>query len=263
MRSKPHDDTRGFRGPSQATRMVDCIERRKCILRGFNWLAVFWLSPPWGLRRSLARKPHAQREAVMKLPPPTWQGTVSVEQAIKQRRTTRSFASRALTLDQLSQLLGAASGITETNGFKRAAPSAGALYPMDLYVVAGQGGIPPIEAGVYRYQPAEHQLTGVASGDLRATAARASLSQMWMAEAPITLVITAAYTRVTIKYGKRGVRYALVEAGHIGQNIYLQAEAMGLAAGIVGAFHDAALISALQLPADHEPILLMPAGYPR
>ena len=89
----------------------------------------------------------------MKLPQPKTEGTVSVEQAIKQRRTVRAFVPQALDLNQLSQLLWAAHGITESNGFKRAAPSAGALYPMDVYVVVGQNSVVQIEAGVYHYEP--------------------------------------------------------------------------------------------------------------
>lgn len=198
----------------------------------------------------------------MKLPLPTWQGSVPVEQAIRQRRTIRSFTSRALNVNQLSQLLWSASGITEENGYKRAAPSAGALYPMDVYVVVGRSSVPPIEAGIYHYEPGEHQLSEVLQGDVRSSVAKACLSQMWMAKAPITMVITAEYRRVTVKYGKRGIKYALIEAGHMGQNIFLQAQALGLEAGIVGAFHDAELIDAIAIPAAHEPILLMPVGYP-
>ena len=197
----------------------------------------------------------------MKLPLPKWQSKVSVEQAIKQRRTTRSFTSRSLDLNQLSQLLWSANGITEGNGYKRAAPSAGALYPMDVYVVVGQNRVPPIDAGVYRYEPGENQLSEVLKGDMRSSVARASLSQMWMADAPLTMVITAEYRRATVKYGKRGIQYALIEAGHIGQNIFLQAQSLGLEAGIVGAFNDAALIDAIGIPSAHEPILLMPVGH--
>jgi SagB-type dehydrogenase family enzyme len=227
----------------------------------FNWFAVFWLTPPWARGWTFAKKNHAYQEAVMRLPLPAWQGTVSVEQAIKQRRTTRSFNSRSLNLNQLSQLLWSASGITEESGYKRAAPSAGALYPLEVYVVLGKDSVPPIEAGVYRYDPGEHQLSEVSQGDLRSLVAKASLSQTWMANAPLTMVITAEYNRTTIKYGKRGIRYAMIEAGHIGQNIFLQAQALGLDAGIVGAFHDAKLIDALNIPSAHEPLLLMPVGY--
>jgi SagB-type dehydrogenase family enzyme len=241
--------------------MVYCKERRKYLIGWLKRIVLIGLTPPWSRGWAFAQKKHPREEAVMKLPMPTWHGTVSVEQAIKQRRTVRSFASRALTVDQLAQLLGSAGGITETKGYKRAAPSAGALYPMDLYVVVGQNCLPPIEAGVYRYEPGQHQLSEVLKDDLRSSIAMAALSQMWMADAPLIMVITAAYRRATVKYGQRGTRYALIEAGHIGQNIFLQAQALGLEAGIVGAFHDAELIDAMHIPSAHEPILLMPVGY--
>ncbi|MCP4748247.1 MAG: SagB/ThcOx family dehydrogenase [Desulfobacteraceae bacterium] len=197
----------------------------------------------------------------MKLPPPEYEGTVSVEAAIKQRRTVRAFDSRALNLNQLSQLLWAASGVTQDGGFKRAAPSAGALYPMDVYVVAGQTGVEQIEAGIYHYQVGGHLLSPVSQGDMRQSVARASLSQMWMAGSPIIIVISAEYGRVTVKYGKRGIRYAMIEAGHIGQNIFLQAQTLGLEAAIVGAYDDKKLIDVMNIPSAHEPLLLMPVGY--
>ena len=241
--------------------MVFNKERRSIVIRLFNWLAVFWLTSPWAMGWAFAKRKMEYQEVVMKLPPPTWEGTVSVERAIKQRRTTRAFISRALNLSQLSQLLWAASGVTENIAFKRAAPSAGALYPMDVYVVVGQGSVTRIEAGVYHYEPREHRLSPVAQGDMRSLVAKASLSQMWMANAPLTIVITVEYNRATVKYGKRGIRYAMIEAGHIGQNIFLQAQALGLDAGIVGAFHDGKLIDVMNIPSAHEPLLLMPVGY--
>ena len=169
--------------------------------------------------------------------------------------------SQALDLNQLSQLLWAAHGITENKGFKRAAPSAGALYPMDVYVVVGQNSVAQIEAGVYHYEPIGHFLSLIAKSDLRDVVARASLSQMWMAKAPLSLIITGEYKRVTVKYGERGVRYAMIEAGHMGQNLFLQAEALGFKAGIVGAFHDKELIEVMNIPPSHQPLLIMPIGY--
>lgn len=197
----------------------------------------------------------------MKLPPVKPDGTVAVEQAIKQRRTVRFFAPRMLSSEQLSALLWSAQGVTEEGGYKRAAPSAGALYPMDIYAVLGNPGAEEMKAGVYHYQAQNHGLTRIASQDLREDAARAALSQMWIAQAPAAFVITAEYERVTSKYGKRGVRYAMIEAGHIGQNLFLQAEALGLKAGIVGAFHDRKLVDVLKIPHSHEPLLIMPVGY--
>jgi len=197
----------------------------------------------------------------MKLPPEKIERTVSVEQAISQRRTVRTFISEPLELHQFSQLLWAAQGITEKRGFKRSAPSAGALYPMDVYVVAGKDSVAQIEAGVYHYEPQGHMVSLVTGGDLREALSRASLSQMWMAKAPVDIVITAEYSRATIKYGKRSVRYAMIEAGHIGQNIFLQAEALGLKAGIVGAFHDKEIIRVMNISSSHEPLLIIPIGY--
>jgi SagB-type dehydrogenase family enzyme len=161
----------------------------------------------------------------------------------------------------LSQLLYAAQGITEDGGFKRAAPSAGALYPLDLYAVVGDAGVAGLEAGVYHYTPSGHGIERVFSGDRRADLAKAALHQMWMETAPLNLVITAAYARICIKYGDRGIRYAMIEAGHAGQNIFLQAEAMGLKAGIVGAFDEDRVIQALHTPPKHAPLLIMPTGY--
>jgi len=199
----------------------------------------------------------------MQLPDPTTDGDVSLEMTIHQRRTVRSFHSKALTLTQLSQLLWAAQGITELGGFKRSAPSAGALYPMDIYGVVGEGCIEGLNPGVYLYEPATHSFSLIQEGDSRRDIAMASLRQMWMSYAPITFVITAEYSRIMGKYGQRGVRYAMIEAGHIGQNIFLQSQAMGLGAGIVGAFEDQKVIQVMGIKSNHEPLLLMLVGYKR
>jgi len=164
-------------------------------------------------------------------------------------------------MEHFSQLLWAAQGVTEDSGFKRAAPSAGALYPMDVYAVLGTEGVEEIQAGIYHYVSAEHGLAVVSTGDRRRALAKAALSQMWMAMPPVSMVITAEYGRIAVKYGDRGVRYAMIEAGHIGQNIFLQAEALGLAAGIVGAFDDRQVTRTMGIPDSHEPLLIMPVGY--
>jgi len=197
----------------------------------------------------------------MKLPAPRLEGEISLEKAIKDRRTVRAFTAQPLPTTAFSQLLWAAQGITSDRGFYRSAASAGALYPMDLYAVLGKAGVEKLAAGVYHYEPRDHSVSLIVQGDLRAELARSSLSQMWMARAPLTLVITAEYNRIRVKYGERGVRYALFEAGHIAQNIFLQAEALGLGAGIVGAFRDNEVSHVLKIPQAHEPLLLMPVGY--
>ena len=197
----------------------------------------------------------------MKLPTPKFDGEISLEKAIKDRRTVRSFTPDHLTLEQLSQLTWAAQGITADRGYLRAAASAGALYPIDLYAVLGENGVEGVGAGVYHYEPKGHSITLVIEGDLRNEVARASLSQMWMSIPPLSLVIAAEYDRINIKYGTRGVRYAMIEAGHVSQNIFLQAEALGLGAGIVGAFDDKDVIRVMGIPRSHEPLLIMPVGY--
>jgi SagB-type dehydrogenase family enzyme len=212
-----------------------------------------------------ARKAKAGRsireENNMMLPQPRFEGAVSLEQTIKHRRTIRSFGSHPLTLAQCSQILWAAQGITDDRGFKRAAPSAGALYPMDIYAVVGQDGVKSLDAGIYHYEPGDHTVSPVCGGDLRNELAAASLSQMWMASAPLDIVITAEYRRINLKYGQRGKRYAMMESGHIAQNIFLQGEALGLGVGIVGAFDDEAVNRLMKIPKSHEPLLIMPVGY--
>ncbi|MBW2102186.1 MAG: SagB/ThcOx family dehydrogenase [Deltaproteobacteria bacterium] len=200
---------------------------------------VQWLNPLRALSALFSRK----EGPMMLLPKPAHEGSLFVEEAIKRRRTVRSFSSRPMKKQDLSKLLYAAQGITEDHGFKRAAPSGGALYPLDVYTVVGDKG--------------EH----VTKGDRKEELAKASLHQMWMAKPPLNFVITAQYSRICSKYGDRGVRYAMIEAGHVGQNIFLQAEALGLKAGIVGAFEDMKVINVLGIPKKHEPLLIMPVGY--
>ncbi len=202
-----------------------------------------------------------RKEDHMKLPEPRIKGEVSLESTIRNRRTIRSFTSERLKSEQFSQLLWAAQGITGERGFKRAAPSAGALYPMDVYAVVGAESVDRLKAGIYHYEPKNHSVSLVSTGDLRKEVARASLSQMWMARAPVNFVITAEYDRITVKYGERGIRYAMIEAGHIGQNIFLQSEVLNLGAGIVGAFKDEDVIRVMKIPRPHEPLLIMPVGY--
>jgi SagB-type dehydrogenase domain len=179
----------------------------------------------------------ARTDEQIKLPEPEIEGKMSVEEAIKGRRSERGFTDTPLTLKQLSQILWAAQGITGTRG-KRAAPSAGATYPIDLYIVVGERGVKGMEAGIYHYIPKGHQIERVLSGDRRIPLARASFRQMFISDAPISIVITGEYERTMARYWERGRRYVHMEAGHVGENIYLQVESLGLGTVAVGAFHD-------------------------
>ncbi|MBI5254005.1 MAG: SagB/ThcOx family dehydrogenase [Euryarchaeota archaeon] len=190
----------------------------------------------------------------IKLPEPKRKGELSVEEAILRRRSVREFGSGKITLEELSQILWAAQGITgEEWGYKlRSVPSAGALYPMEIYAATGEG--------VYRYLPEEHSLKQVQKGDVREELYRASLHQDFIRDAPLVIVIAAVFKKTKSKYGERGARYVYAEAGHASQNIYLQCESLGLGTVAVGAFYDEAVQKVLKLPRNHKPIYIMPVG---
>jgi SagB-type dehydrogenase family enzyme len=205
--------------------------------------------------------PTSEGMATISLPGPRLKGEMTLEEAILQRRSRRDFKDSPLTLGEVSQVLWAAQGITAETGL-RAAPSAGALYPLELYLVVGKEGVEGLGEGVYHYLPQSHSLEPTLAGDVRQTLARLSLQQMWIAEAPLSLLITAEYERTTKKYGDRGVRYVHMEAGHAGQNVYLQAEALGLGTVTVGAFQDEEISKALNLPQSYSLLYVMPIGHP-
>jgi SagB-type dehydrogenase family enzyme len=143
----------------------------------------------------------------------------------------------------------------------KTAPSACTLYPLDIYAVVGDGGVQNLGPGVYLFLSEKHAVNLVKKGDLRAEVASSSLHQMWMASAPLMVVITGGYERSCVKYGSRGVTYTHIEAGCAGQNIFLQAEAIGLKAALVGAFNNRDIIKTMGLPATHDPLLIMPVGF--
>lgn len=206
----------------------------------------------------------AQEEKKMiALPKPKVRGTVSLEETIKKRRSRRNFLDKPLTLEQVSQLLWAAQGITDERTGFRASPSGGACYPLDIYLVIGKNSVEGLEAGVYRYLVSNHSLEIHLRGDKRRALALASLGQMFIARAPISIVTTVEYSRITSRYGQRGVRYAHIEIGHVGENIYLQTEALGLGTVAIGAFSDGMVAKVLSLPKGHEPLYIMPVGYPQ
>jgi SagB-type dehydrogenase family enzyme len=159
------------------------------------------------------------------------------------------------------KLLWAAQGITDKRRGFRTAPSAGALYPLEVFAFCGQETVKGLDAGVYRYVPHNLSLGQMTADDRRKELALACLGQMWVAQAPACLVILAVYDRTMAKYGKRGIRYADIESGCAAQNIFLMAVAQGLSAGIVGAFNDDNVRSLTGYRGKTEPLLVMPVGY--
>jgi SagB-type dehydrogenase family enzyme len=201
----------------------------------------------------------APKEAVkvIKLPQPAVTGKLSVEAALQNRKSVRAYADGPLRLDEVSQLLWAAQGITRKNQ-RRTVPSAGALYPMEVYLVAGM--VEGLEAGVYRYRPDGHRLLLLCEGDRRGELAEAALGQGCIENGAVNLVLTGVYARIAAKYGGRAMRYVHMEAGHVGQNIYLQAAALELGTVMVGAFDDAAVQRLLGLEKGELPLAIMPVG---
>jgi SagB-type dehydrogenase family enzyme len=193
----------------------------------------------------------------IELPPPTFRSEISLEQTLATRRSVRRFSEDPLHREQIGRLLWAAQGVTHSAGY-RTAPSAGALYPLELFVVAGA--VSDLPAGVYRYRPREHVLLKVAEGDRRAALAAAALGQGTVGRAPAILVFCAVYERIVGKYGERGERYAHMEAGHAAQNVHLQAVALGLGSVPVGAFREEGVRASVGAEADETPIYLVPVG---
>lgn len=196
-----------------------------------------------------------QAKEEVKLPQPRKMSAVSVEEALLKRRSVREYKDEALSLKEVSQLLWSAQGVTANWG-ARTAPSAGALYPLEIYLVAGR--VENLVSGIYRYNPETHSLIKIVEGDKRFALFSASLFQTCIKNAPISLVICARYERTTQKYEKRGERYVHIEVGHLCQNIYLQAESLGLVTVAIGAFVDEAVKKVLN--AQEEPIYIMPVG---
>jgi len=190
----------------------------------------------------------------MTLPEPKLQGAFSLEETLAQRRSVRSFTEEELSLEEISQLLWAAQGLTAAWG-GRTAPSAGALYPLEVYVATANG--------LYHYVPQGHEVIIESHDDLRQALWKAGLKQDAIRDAPAVFVIAAVYERTAKKYGDRAERYVKLEAGHACQNILLQAVALHLGAVPIGAFYDDQLQAALSLPPDHEPLYLIPVGHPR
>ena len=188
-----------------------------------------------------------------RLPPPVETGTVSLEQVLRRRRSVRQYDARLLSTQEISQLLWSAQGITSPEGL-RTAPSAGALYPLELYVATADG--------LFHYEPAGHRLTRRSGGDSRPAMQQAAFHQEAVGQAPAVFVIAGVYARTASKYGTRAERYVILEAGHAAQNLLLQAVALGLGAVPIGAFDDAGIRQALDLPSEYQPLYLIPVGHP-
>jgi len=207
-------------------------------------------------------------QTIIKLPSPRLKGKVSLEETILRRRAVRRYRREPLNLSQLSQILWSAQGITGTREF-RAAPSAGATYPLEIFVFVGKQGViareakpapEELQAGIYHYEADSHFLSLHKPADLRPDLARATLDQEFIIDAPVDIVICAIYHRTSYRYGRRGERYVHMEVGHVGENIHLQAVALGLATVEIGAFDDEEVWKVLGVEEQIKPLYIMPLG---
>lgn len=195
----------------------------------------------------------------IELPSPRAPGRVAIDAILGGRRSVREFQAGSLTLAEVSQLLWAAQGVTEPTGL-RSAPSAGALYPLEIYVVVGD--VVGLDPGIYKYGIDRHALRLVTPGDIRRELADAALEQEWMADAAVIFVIAADYERTAVKYGGRAERYVHMEVGFAAENVCLQVVALGLGTTVVGAFVDEDVKRLVGMDEHEHPLCCLPVGRP-
>lgn len=231
------------------------IQRSYGVLLFIVAIAIFFLFMFIQLQSNKTKTHAMESKFFIELPSPMLSSRTSTEEALKLRRSIRAYKNQSLNLKEVAQLLWAAQGITSKNGF-RTTPSAGALYPLEIYLVAGR--IEGLSPGVYHYTPVNHALEKITNGDVRLLLAEASLGQENVKLAPANIVITAIFSRTTKKYGQLGRDFVLMEAGHAAQNIYLQSVSLKLGTVCIGAFDRNGVKKALVL--QEEPLYILPLG---
>jgi SagB-type dehydrogenase family enzyme len=194
------------------------------------------------------------------LPGPSGNTGFALEKAIALRRSTRTFLRRPITINHLSQLLWAAQGITESGSGLRSVPSAGALYPLEVYAVVRENGVKALTAGVYRYEPGSHRMKRIRDGDHMAQLQEAALDQEAVGMSAVCIVISGVFSRTTPKYGQRGIQYVHQESGAAAENVCLEATALGLDSVVMGAFTEAVVSKTVGLGPDEIPLCLLPIG---
>ncbi|MBW6515997.1 MAG: SagB/ThcOx family dehydrogenase [Candidatus Cloacimonetes bacterium] len=196
---------------------------------------------------------------IINLPEPALDSDHSIEQALQNRRSVRRYSDNPVDLQAVSQILWSAQGITHEDRGYKTAPSAGATFPLEIY--AAVGNVEGLSAGLYHYVPDNHHLVKIHNQDLRAELSSAALRQTSIRDGAFVVIIAAIFERTTGRYGERGIKYVHMEVGHVGQNIHLQAESLGLGTVVIGAFNDEEMKRVLDLPPDQIPLYLMPLGH--
>lgn len=268
---------RRWRGPRPRPKAPQVLDRGR---RGLLWAALAAVggaalgfvggrltasaAPRWSEPAEWPAEDAPQRSAAEEAPPlslpPPQASALSLDEAIRRRRSRRAYGAEPLTLAELSAALYAAQGVTDVARGLRAAPSAGALYPLETYVIAHR--VEGLAAGVYRYRPGDHSLSLRYARELGLRLMAAGVGQAMLARAGAVIAFSGVWARAARRYGARSERYILLEAGHAAQNIYLAAEGLGLSACAVGAFDDAALNALLGADGQREAALyLMTLGH--
>jgi len=222
-------------------------------------LIILFISLNCFAQRTNSGKPiQIQKYNAIILPDPRYDSKVSLEKALHKRRSIRNYSDDSLSISDISQILWAGQGITKKIGGLRTAPSAGALYPIELYIAVGK--VKGLSQGLYKYNPQQHSIIKVLEGDKRVELSNAALKQNCIRRGAVNIIIVGVYKRTAFKYGKRAEQYVLMECGAVSQNIYLQSYALGLGTVLVGAFNDDSLKSILKIPEDEYPLGIMPIG---
>ncbi|MEN6292906.1 MAG: SagB/ThcOx family dehydrogenase [Methanobacterium sp.] len=227
------------------------------ILLGVTIAYLVWPQP--------ATTSNSQRTVIstINLPSPILEGNVSVEQAIQNRRSVRHYTNQSITLQDVSQLMWAAQGITDKANNLRSVPSGGQVYPLEVYIIVGKDGVTGLSEGIYHYNPYNNTLEKTSKSDARSDLSQAANGQAWVKEAPVDIVITGDDSKMVAKYKDETLctRFVNLEAGHAGENIYLEAEARGLVTVALGSFKDDQVHTVLGLPENENTIYIYPVGY--
>lgn len=189
----------------------------------------------------------------LELPKPFLKGSKSLEECIYKRESVRSYKDKVIEIEKVSQILWAAQG---KKGHKRTVPSAGATYPLEIYITLKN-------KGYFHYNFDRHTLELITDEDVSGKITAASWNQQFISEAYLNVIICAIFTRTTQRYGERGVRYVFIEVGHCAQNIHLEAVSLGLTSVPIGAYEDEKVKALLDLPKNVEPLYIIPIGYSR
>ena len=198
-----------------------------------------------------------KQNQIIKLPEPKFKSSISIEEAINKRRSIRKFDDSPLEINEISQLLWAAQGINTSDG-RRTVPSAGATYPLEIYLASRK--INGLDKGLYKYNPQSHSLIPIKYGDTASDIANSTPQKNIIYSATAIFIITADFERTTSVYGSRGNIYVYIEVGHAAQNLSLQAVGLKIGSVMIGAFDEKELKRLLGLPINETPLYIIPCG---